>query len=64
MYICFFSGTNECSEGTHNCSQICTNTDGSFTCGCNDGYHLDFDNVTCNGMYKMCVYILLYIVEF
>ena len=62
MYICFSSDTNECSDGTHNCSQICTNTNGSYTCGCNDGYHIDFDNVTCNGMYKMCIYIQLYIV--
>ena len=59
MYICLSSDTNECSEGTHNCSQICNNTHGSFTCACNDGYHLDIDNVTCNGMYKLCVYIML-----
>ena len=64
MYICCCSDTDECSNGTHNCSHICTNTNGSYMCGCNDGYYLDFDNVTCNGMYKMCVYIQLYIVEF
>ena len=55
MYICYSSDIDECSEGTHNCSQICTDTDGSFMCGCNNGYRLDFDNVTCNGKYKMCV---------
>ena len=50
MYICFYSGMEECIDGTHNCSQICTSTNGSFTCGCNNGYLLDFDEVTCNGM--------------
>ena len=43
---------DECSDGTHNCSQTCTNTNGSFTCGCNSGYLLDIDGATCNGMQK------------
>ena len=62
MYICFYSDIDECNNGTHNCSQMCTNTNGSFTCGCNNGYLLDLDEVTCNGMYKMCIYMQLYIV--
>ena len=41
---------DECSDGTHNCSQTCTNTERSFTCGCNTGFLLDTDEVTCNGM--------------
>ena len=53
---------NECSDGTHNCSQLCINTIGSFTCKCDDGYELDFDDVTCNGMYKMFIYLQLYII--
>ena len=57
MYICFYSDMEVCIDGTHNCSQTCANTNGSFTCGCNNGYLLDFDEVTCNGMYKMCIYI-------
>ena len=47
----FYSDTHECSDGTHNCSQICTNTNGSFTCGCNNGYLLDDDGATCIGIY-------------
>ena len=43
---------DECSDGTHNCSQTCTNTEGSFICGCNGGYELDGDGATCNGMFK------------
>ena len=40
---------DECSEGTSGCSQECTNTVGSFTCSCFDGYLLDEDRKTCNG---------------
>ena len=50
-FISILSDINECNDGTHKCSQICTNTNGSFICGCNDGYHIDFDNDTCSGMY-------------
>ena len=43
---------DECRDGTDDCTQTCTNTDGSFTCGCNTGYLLDTDGFTCNGKYK------------
>lgn len=37
---------DECSVyGT--CSQLCTNTDGSFICGCVEGYLLQPDNRSC-----------------
>ena len=44
---------NECDPdiGTHICDHTCTNTIGSFICGCNSGYHLDNDDATCIGMY-------------
>ena len=45
-----FSDIDECSDGTDDCSQTCTNTVGSFICGCNSGYELDSDGLTCNGM--------------
>ena len=55
MFTCaFFSSDNdECSIGTHNCPQICTNTKGSFYCGCNTGFVLNNDGATCNGEYYM-----------
>ena len=48
MYM--FSDIDECSDGNDGCSQICTNTVGSFVCGCNSSYLLDNDEVTCIGM--------------
>eukprot|EP01084_Bolivina_argentea_P109138 195062_1 len=38
---------DECDLNTHNCNvnAFCTNTDGSFTCECNEGY--EGDGVTC-----------------
>jgi len=29
------------------CSQLCYNTEGSFSCGCHAGYRLDHDRRTC-----------------
>ncbi|POI35992.1 hypothetical protein CIB84_000256, partial [Bambusicola thoracicus] len=37
---------NECNA-YGSCSQMCTNTDGSFTCGCVEGYVLQPDNKSC-----------------
>ena len=32
------------------CNHTCTNTAGGFQCSCNDGYELDDDRRTCNGV--------------
>ena len=48
--IFFNADIDECSEDTDNCNQTCTNTEGSFACECDDGYYLDSDGTTCNGM--------------
>ena len=32
------------------CAQVCTNTPGSYTCGCDPGYELDGDGFSCNGI--------------
>ena len=42
---------DECGDDTDGCSQTCTNTEGSFTCGCTDGYVLNVDGTTCDGMH-------------
>ena len=54
-YISNHLDIDECSDGTHDCSQTCTNTEGSFICGCNSGYKLEVNGTTCNGMYKPLV---------
>ena len=42
---------NECASynGLGTCQQICTNTPGSYYCGCYAGYTLAADSHHCNG---------------
>ena len=48
IYMSTTLDINECSSTTtNNCEHICTNTDGSFTCSCNDGYVLQPDGHSC-----------------
>lgn len=49
----FSSDINECLSNKGNCSQICTNTNGSYFCSCTSGYTLIGDRMTCNGMFKV-----------
>ena len=44
----FFSDIDECMVDNQ-CAQICTNTMGSFTCSCEDGFQLDENGLDCNG---------------
>ena len=47
--LCAPLDINECSTNNGGCAQDCTNTDGSYFCGCNVGYRLNSDGYTCNG---------------
>lgn len=52
VYVCLYWCTidnNECLTNNGGCDDICTNTPGSYTCSCKDGYELDADKHTCNG---------------
>ena len=49
LHMCSTSDINECTEGSHNCNQLCTNTQGSFQCSCRSGYTLNSDGRTCDG---------------
>ena len=52
---------NECLLGTDLCSQTCSNTVGSYTCGCNTGYTLNSDGQMCDGKaqrIKPCTYFI------
>ena len=40
---------NECAFNKGNCSQVCLNTIGSYSCICTDGYILNVDGKTCSG---------------
>ena len=40
---------DECTDENNPCDHTCTNTDGSFKCGCNEGYRL-VNNTQCVGM--------------
>ena len=44
---------DECQRDTDGCSQICTNTIGSYICSCNSGYRLNTDRHTCNGKFYL-----------
>ena len=39
---------DECSTNSHECEQICVNTEGSYLCSCREGYSLNEDNTTCS----------------
>jgi hypothetical protein len=42
---------NECMEGSDRCIHNCQNTEGSYTCICNEGFLLDNDGYSCIGKY-------------
>lgn len=41
---------NECAKEPKICSHLCTNNDGSFTCGCYSGYLLRSDRKSCKAI--------------
>ena len=47
-----FLEINECLSNNGFCSQVCINTDGSFTCSCNVGYKLGGDGKSCGGKFS------------
>ena len=49
LSIHMFSDINECLLNNGNCSQSCTNINGSYTCSCQLGYNLNANNGSCNG---------------
>ena len=40
---------NECATNNGSCDHICTNTNGSYTCSCYDGYSLLTNGYSCSG---------------
>ena len=56
----------ECGDGNNGgCDHICTNTIGSFTCSCREGFTLSTNQRTCDGMTNSvgtCTCVLLFAV--
>ena len=56
--LIFYIDIDECELGISRCQQLCTNTEGNYTCDCRPGFRLDMDdNYTCIGNYNSYVYI-------
>ncbi|XP_076061029.1 low-density lipoprotein receptor-related protein megalin isoform X2 [Oratosquilla oratoria] len=36
---------DECAQGTHNCSHLCTNLEGTYACSCRDGFELSLNGI-------------------
>ena len=45
----FLIDTNECLLSNSGCSQLCTNTIGSYQCNCRNGYQLNTNGIDCDG---------------
>jgi hypothetical protein len=41
------SDIDECADGNGGCDHTCTNSEGSYTCSCDDGWILGEDGMTC-----------------
>ena len=61
MFIVSLSDVDECTAGTHNCEQLCTNTPGGYNCSCNTGYELSANGYQCQGIcyHAQCTYLLI-----
>ena len=46
----YYTDIDECSTSNGGCEQVCTNTIGSFYCSCNDGFSLNANETTCDGI--------------
>ena len=50
IFLRAFVDVNECQTSNQGgCAQVCTNTLGTYTCGCNEGYMLNIDGRFCDG---------------
>ena len=60
------SDIDECSLLNGGCHQICSNRIGGFDCSCEEGYTINTDNRTCQGIMTMYCYHkpLIYLCKF
>ena len=51
----FPTDLDECVSSEFNdCSDICINTNGSYSCDCSEGFSLNIDGKTCTGISIFC----------
>ena len=50
---------NECTINNGNCSDICTNTVGSYICSCMSGFVLNSNGRTCDGEATQILFMLV-----
>ena len=51
---CTCTDVDECAEDTDECTQLCTDTEGSYFCSCEAGYDLAEDQHGCVGEIIKC----------
>ena len=53
----YLADVDECSlnNPSHDCEQICINTNGGFKCSCTEQYVLANDSRSCEGILIMCI---------
>ena len=63
MCICMYvilifvvADIEECETNNGECQHNCNNTDGSYYCSCNNGYFLNDDKHTCDGIVSSCFF--------
>ena len=55
LFLFFSPDINECMLSPSVCEQSCTDTAGSFVCGCNIGFELQSDESSCIGEFSLNV---------
>ena len=49
----YFADIDECLVTDPQCDHFCENTNGSYACGCSEGYEISNDSRTCKG-FNLC----------
>ena len=57
--MCHVTDIDECATDNGGCSQICTNTIGSYVCSCRFGYTIGKDGKMCYGERHVCKHLQL-----
>ena len=52
LHLIFYLDVNECEMLNGGCQHRCRNTNGSYSCQCNDGFFLNGNGRTCIGKFE------------